>query len=343
MTHALWTVGDHDNALTCSQRALALAAANRDAVQQVRVNGCLGTIYFSLGDYRRAIDVFRQTIPSYEGESRHERFRSMMITSARDRLWLLQCCAELGTFAEGIAYGEEAARIAETAGHLTSAVMTQDRLGLLALRKGDLPDAVCRLEHALTQCRAADIPLYLPAIMATLSLAYVRSGRAPEALHLLDQVVVQEETGGGGSSLMTTLGEAYLVASRPENASHLAERALVLSRDRKERGNQAWALRLCGEIALYGNPPDVALAETHYQQALALADELGMRPLQAHCHRSLGTLYTTTGRCETACTELSAAIDLYRAMEMTFWLPQTEATLAQAFSKCPTKSFLTPC
>jgi predicted ATPase len=105
MTHAFWTMGDYDNALTCSQRALTLVAATGDAVQQARVNGNLSTVYFSLGDYRRAIDVFRQAIPSYEGESRHERFRSMMITSARDRLWLLQCCAELGAFAEGIAYG----------------------------------------------------------------------------------------------------------------------------------------------------------------------------------------------------------------------------------------------
>jgi hypothetical protein len=54
-----------------------------------------------------------------------------------------------------------------------------------------------------------------------------------------------------------------------------------------------------------------------------------MRPLQAHCHRSLGTLYARTGQREQACAELSAAIDLYRAMEMTFWLPEAEAALAQ--------------
>jgi hypothetical protein len=54
-----------------------------------------------------------------------------------------------------------------------------------------------------------------------------------------------------------------------------------------------------------------------------------MRPLQAHCHRGLGALYTTTGQREQVRTELSAAIALYRAMEMTFWLMQTEATLAQ--------------
>jgi hypothetical protein len=60
-----------------------------------------------------------------------------------------------------------------------------------------------------------------------------------------------------------------------------------------------------------------------------LADDLGMSPLQAHCHRGLGTLYSETGQQAQARTELLAAITLYRAMGMSFWLPQTEAALAE--------------
>ena len=100
-------------------------------------------------------------------------------------------------------------------------------------------------------------------------------------------------------------------------------------REGKERGHEAWALRLLGDIAARRNPLDVEPAEAHYRQALALAEELGMRPLQAHCHRGLGTLYVTTGQREQVGAELSTAIALYRAMDMTFWLPQTEAALAQ--------------
>jgi tetratricopeptide (TPR) repeat protein len=69
-------------------------------------------------------------------------------------------------------------------------------------------------------------------------------------------------------------------------------------------------------------------AETAYQQAMALAEELGMRPLLAHCHRGLGMLYVGTGQQEQARAELSTALALYRAMEMSFWLPQTEVALA---------------
>ena len=76
-------------------------------------------------------------------------------------------------------------------------------------------------------------------------------------------------------------------------------------------------------------PPDATQAEAHYQQALALAEALGMRPLVAHCHLGLGTLYAKTGQRDQARAALSTAIDLYRAMDMTFWLPQAEAALAQ--------------
>jgi tetratricopeptide (TPR) repeat protein len=103
---------------------------------------------------------------------------------------------------------------------------------------------------------------------------------------------------------------------------------LALAREHQERGHQAYALRLLGEIVARREPPEIEPAEAHYNQALAEA--LGMRPLLAHCHLGLGTLYTKMGRLEQARTELSAAIELCRAMAMKFWLPRAEGALAQA-------------
>jgi tetratricopeptide (TPR) repeat protein len=126
------------------------------------------------------------------------------------------------------------------------------------------------------------------------------------------------------------LAEAYLLAGQMQEAYTQAQYALEFSRAHQERGYEAYALRLLGEIAVHHDPPEIEPAEVHYRQALALADELGMRPLQAHCHHGLGTLYAATGQREQARSELSAAVDLYQAMEMTFWLPETEAALAHA-------------
>jgi tetratricopeptide (TPR) repeat protein len=126
-----------------------------------------------------------------------------------------------------------------------------------------------------------------------------------------------------------SLGEAQALAGRLEEAQVLAERALTLASEHQEWGHQAYALRLLGDIAAQRNSPEVESAEAHYRQALALANELGMRPLRAHCHRGLGTLCATTGQRQQARAELDAAIALYLAMDMTFWLPQAQAALAQ--------------
>ena len=106
-------------------------------------------------------------------------------------------------------------------------------------------------------------------------------------------------------------------------------RGLEFCRTHAQRGEQAWALRLLGDIHAHRHPPEAELAEAAYREALALAEALGMRPLQAHCHLGLGMLYVKTGQAAQARTALATAVDLYRTMDMTFWLPKTEVALAQ--------------
>jgi tetratricopeptide (TPR) repeat protein len=120
-----------------------------------------------------------------------------------------------------------------------------------------------------------------------------------------------------------------LLAGHLEEAHMLAKRALTHAREHQEHGHQAYALRLLGKIASRREPPHVEEAETRFHQALALAEELGMQPLVAHCHLGLSILYAMTGQREQARAECSIAIELYKAMDMTFWLPQAEAVLAR--------------
>src|SRR5262249_6753893 len=205
-------------------------------------------------------------------------------------------------------------------------------MGLLALRQGDLLRALPCLERAVSICHEADLPAYVPEIAAALGAAYILGRRVADAGSLLPQAVAQliaMGTGRAWAFCRLSPGEAQLLAGRLDEAHTLAERVLVLTQTHQARGTQAYALRLLGEIAARREPPEHGQAEAHYHQALALAEEPGMRPLQAHCHRGLGTLYDQTGQVAQARAQLAAAIDLYRAMEMTFWLPQAEAALAQ--------------
>jgi tetratricopeptide (TPR) repeat protein len=161
---------------------------------------------------------------------------------------------------------------------------------------------------------------------------YTLAGRVAAAVPLLIQALEQilaQDMGENRVVCSHSLSEAHLLAGHREEASSLAKRALAFARAHQERGHQAYALRLLGAIAAHRDAPENEEAETHYQQAFALAEELGMRPLQAHCHLGLGTLYTRIGRTEQARVELSTAIVLYRAMDMTFWLPEAQTALAQ--------------
>jgi tetratricopeptide (TPR) repeat protein len=326
-----WNMGAYDEAVASAQRSLALATARGDVVLQALANKNLGQAYQAQGDYRRAIDCLGQTVAALEGAPRHERFGQVFLPAVHSRAWLAWCHADLGTFAEGRAFGEEGVRIAEAVDHPGSLMVVSWGLGLLFLLKGDLPRALPRLERAMGLCQDGDYLIYFPRIAAALGAAYTLGGRAAAAVPLLTQALEQTiatETIYLQAHCRLILGEAHLLAGLLEKTQALAERALAHAREHQERGHQAYALRLLGEIAARREPPERDQAEAHYRQALVLADELGMRPLVAHCHLGLGTLYAQIGQREQAHTELSAAIAMYRTMEMTFWLPQAETMLA---------------
>jgi tetratricopeptide (TPR) repeat protein len=210
--------------------------------------------------------------------------------------------------------------------------------GVLYRRQGDVHKAIAALERSLALSQTADSPRLFPAAAALLSAAYALAGRAAEALTLLDQTLERVATASYTifhTTVLTELSDALCLVGRFDEAGVLAARLLALSRTHPGPGYQAHAYRLLGGVAAQRHPPQNDQAGDYYCQALALAEELGMRPLVPHCHRGLGTLYAQTGQAEQARTALSTAMTLYRAMDMTFWLPQTEAVLATVEAVSP--------
>jgi tetratricopeptide (TPR) repeat protein len=324
--------GAHDQAIAAAQRTLTLAAASREVTLQAQANYYLGLSYRTQGNHLRAIDCFSQTVASLEGVRPDESFGQALLPAVSSRAYLAECHAELETFAEGRILGEEGLRIAEGVAHRGSLIFAHRGVGLLALRQGDLPRALPALEQAVGSCQEAGFWAWLPWMAAALGAAYTLGGRLAEAVPLLTQAVEQTtapETEALQAFCTLSLGEAQVLTGRLQEAQSLAERALAIACAHQERGHQAYALRLLGDIAAWPEPLHVEEADAHYREALTLAEELGMRPLQAHCHYGLGTLYAKTVMREQAQAELTAAIDLYRAMDTTFWLPQAEAALVQ--------------
>jgi class 3 adenylate cyclase/tetratricopeptide (TPR) repeat protein len=324
MTEYFRLVGDYDRAIASGQHALALAESVSDVGTQVVTNAFLGLVYYPRGDYRQAIEMLQKVVTALTGDLTREQFGLMGFPSILSRTWLAWCLAEVGAFREAMVHGEDGLRLAEAVDQPFSLVNAYSGLGWVYLRQGALSQAIPLLARGLALCQTWHIGSWLHTVAGNLGHAYALSGRVAEALPLLEQAVSR----GGHAMWTARLSEAYLLAGQIEKASTLAGQALALSHDRKERGYQAWALRLLGEIASQSTPPESESAEVHYRHALALTEELDMRPLQAHCHLGLGTLYAKLYQREQARAELDTAIEFYRAMDMTFWLPQAEAALA---------------
>jgi tetratricopeptide (TPR) repeat protein len=138
-----------------------------------------------------------------------------------------------------------------------------------------------------------DLIAWYPMTAGALGFAYAMTGRLAEALPLLKQAVerARRVDRRRETQWRVYLSEAYLRAGRPSDARAMAERLLAQGRERGERSTEARGRHLFGEIAMQCDPPNAEEAEAHYREALALAEELGMRPLQAHCHLALGSLY----------------------------------------------------
>jgi predicted ATPase len=329
MASCLLVLGDADRGLASAQRALAIATALGDVGLQIAANTQLGEVYlWGLSDYRRAGEVLRRNVEALQDAPLGERFGGAMVSSVHARAYLAWCLAELGAFAEGRRHGEEALRLAEAVEHPYSLAFACVAVGQLYLCQGALSQAIHVLERGLALSETLHFPRVIPLCRVRLDAAYALSGRVPEALPALELVF---EPGDVKSLTIYAvwLGESYLLAGRLEEALRLGQRALEAARPQKQQSCQAYALWLLGESAAQRDPPAVEPAEEYYRQALSLANDRGMRPLQAHCHLGLGKLYVKIERREEARSELAAAIELYRAMEMTFWLPQAEAALAE--------------
>jgi tetratricopeptide (TPR) repeat protein len=329
MTDGFGVTGDHRRAVEVGQRALALAGTLGDTALQIVTHLFLGRAYYGLGDYPRAIDFLQQNVVALEGVWLCEHFSLPGLPAVTSRDVLARCLAEVGAFSEGLAHGEESLRIAEAVDHPDSLINACRGLGHVYLHKGAWPQAIAWLERGLEVCKAWDIPLLLYLVSSTLGYAYVLAGRVSDALPLLEPSASTEGVGILRGRVHGWLSEAYLRLGRRDEALAVAERGLELCRAHAQQGEQAWALWLLGEIHAHHHPPEAERAAATYRAALALAEALGMRPLQAHCHRGLGMLCATTGQPEQARAELSIAIDLYHDMDMTFWLPETQETLAQ--------------
>jgi tetratricopeptide (TPR) repeat protein len=327
-----WISGNQPEALELSQRAYEIATTTNDLALRVHTGLRVAWAYHALGDYGRAVDFLTESIAPLEGDRVTERFGHVGFPAIWSRSQLAWCLAERGEFDKGLVHGEEAVRLAIAVGHQFSRVVSGLGLGVHHLIRGEFEAAIAVLEPCHQLSETVSIATGSLYITPFLGLAYARAGRPERALPLLQATI---EFSGARKLLLyqagrvVALGEVCLSAGRVPEALEQAARALDLARRHHERGHEAYALRLRAEIAARHQPAEVENAEAYYREAMALADELGMRPLVAHCHLGLGKVSRRIGKLQEAQGHLATTITMYREMGMRYWLEQAEAKMGR--------------
>jgi tetratricopeptide (TPR) repeat protein len=315
-----------------AERAQTIAEKIEDFPLRIAANYYLGTAYFASGDYRRADELFSNIVRLLWGDLFRERCGLAGFPAVMSRAFWAWALAECGKFHQGMTHAEEGVRLAEALDHPYSLTFACKAVGHFHGARGEIGRAIPFAERALAVCRDWNLTQLSPQVADVLGYLYALSGRVAEGLSLLQEALRALESMGHvqwRSPLIVHLGEAYLIAGQLNDALALATQGLTLARERGHRGSEAWELRLLGEIASRNDHPDAAAAEAHYSAAIALASELGMRPLVAHCHLGLCKLYRQTGNREQAHEPLAAATSMYREMSMQSWLQKAEAEMRQ--------------
>ena len=334
-SHQQSVLGELAHSIVAGQDACAIAETVGALGLRIVANHYLGQALCWSGDPCGAACAERAVINLLGGAPPGERFGLPTLPAVIARWILAAVQAELGEFAQAIAAAETGLCIAQSAGHPYSEVWARIGLGYARLRQGDFRAATRALERGLALTREMEFHLALPFVAASLGSAYLWSGRAADAVLLLEEAA-EAIMLGHRPWLIPLLAEAYLALGRIAEAREQAEQAVALARTHPQRAWEAWGLKLHGDVRAHeASNVDQSRAEQAadaYRQALALATGLGMRPLAAHCHFGLGKLCQKVSEREQAPEHFATATMMYREMDMQFWLEQAEAACANSIS-----------
>jgi DNA-binding NtrC family response regulator/tetratricopeptide (TPR) repeat protein len=318
--NCLCLVADYEGAIEASEQARQHAEAVGDFPLGVAAGMYLGRAHAGLGEYRRAALVLHEVAASLTGERVHDYLGLPVLPAVFARSQLVLALAELGEFDAAERFITEAIEIAEGARHPDTLLWAHTSAGVARLVRGQLAPATSALERAQEILRAADIPVYVPLISSPLGLAYAMGGRVAEGLALAEQAVQTTERRRQVALLPWTLlrlGEVRMIAGQLPEAQDAATRALGLFREHKERGGEAYALRLLGEVERHRD--GTREAERLIAEAHRLGEDLGMRPLAARCQLWLGIQGGPSAEGPDQAAHLAAATRAFNDLGMEHW------------------------
>ena len=329
MAFVQWRLGQLNAGIVSGQRALAIAEELGDLALEAPANTYLGYLYLSLGELENAKRHLKRNVQVLVGPSAAELFGIAAPPGLMSRMALMNTQAELGEFADALIIEQESMRLVESINKPFATSLIYWAAGRMHAAKGDFESAIDRLETATRLVREWGFVDSVSITATALGYCYASVGRVQEALPLIESAL-----GSFGHKINSRRPLAHMVVQgllqcgRTSDAELVARDELQSATRAGAKGEEAWHRWLLGETRCKSDGRNSGEAEQLLRQALTLSQELGMRPLVAHCHSGLGKLYAQSGQRKQAQRHLASAVTMYREMGMQFWLDTVETLLA---------------
>jgi tetratricopeptide (TPR) repeat protein len=328
LSHALnylsnlhWIHGEYRKAIEIAKKAMNLAEKAEDFSGQVATLYHLGVYFCSLGDYSQQVEVCGKVRKLLTGKKALQRHGMVGFPAAISCSLLALGMAELGKF-EGIEeIAREALDLVQKVGNAFTVTAVNNFLALAYLRQGKVRRALQLLDEGYKQSRQYQVKAAYSFTLALLGHAHILSNELGRALSVLEEAAKGENLEASQRwevHLFTVLADTYRAIGKIELAKETISRALEIAGSREEKGMEAWAMLV--QAGIHVDKGRLEEAMKWYQQGLRQASDLSMRPVVAHFHKGIGSVYQRLELDKEAQAEIETAQEMYRSMGMMHWL-----------------------
>ncbi|HXK21100.1 MAG TPA: adenylate/guanylate cyclase domain-containing protein [Myxococcota bacterium] len=324
-TYSDWLAGRHEAGVESGLRARAVARELGDLTLHVSACFGLGLSYHGLGRYREAVEVHEDLIARLPHDLEQRRFHGPAFPAVLGRAFLGYAHAELGDFAKAQAYAESAMKLAQQLEDPFGLVLSRIAAAQAALRMQDPWKAIEVLEPGVEECRRGSMHTVAVGVVAHLAIANATVGRAERAIRdLLEIVDVADDEEIPVQNLdrrLLALGFAHWVHGDVDAARESADEACESARRHGDDGTRGWGLLLSGLVrsGLRDASPDACFGE-----AISVARERSMVPLEAHALLESARWRIASGRIDAGRDAAGAAARLFRGLALAAPLREAE-------------------
>ena len=306
---ALFNLGMLDNAITLSERSLAIV--NKGSRDEGAVLGNLGLIYKTKGDFDEAQRMFRESMDI------HKKLGGLK-DMANDYANLGIIYAAKGDLKKAEIMHQRALDIDERVGNLQGMANQYNNLGAVYRKRGDFDKAENMYRKALQVNETLNIAKGKALQYGNLGQIYRMKADLDKAeemhrrsLEIAEKLGLQELIARN----YTDLGLVYARRGHLGKAESMLRKALQID---KALGRVEGIVFEYGNLgSIYYTKGESEKAEQMFKKSLEISERLGLQDATANQYSNLGAVYKQLGDTKRAREYWAKALDLYKRIGMT--------------------------